>query len=125
MKTPSRPAKHSRFPPGVSWTEDAVVRVVEVTQGFPYFLQEFGSQAWDAADGPDIIDLGDVERSIPVATAELDDGFFRVRTGRTSDPERAYLRAMAELTPVPSGRARWPPSWARSRPPSVPPATAS
>ena len=28
-----------------------------------------------------------------------DDGFFRVRTGRTSNPERAYLRAMAELGP--------------------------
>jgi hypothetical protein len=86
---------------GVRWTSDAVLRVVEVTEGFPYFLQEFGSEAWDAADGPDTIDLGDVERSIPVATAELDDGFFRVRTGRTSDPERAYLRAMAELGPGP------------------------
>jgi hypothetical protein len=86
---------------GVRWTDEAVARVIEVTEGFPYFLQEFGSQAWDAADGPDTIDLGDVERSIPVATAELDDGFFRVRTGRTSDPERAYLRAMAELAPGP------------------------
>jgi hypothetical protein len=55
---------------GVSWTEDAVRRVVEVTQGFPYFLQEFASQAWDASGGPDTIDLGDVERSIPVATAD-------------------------------------------------------
>ena len=48
-----------------------------------------------------MITADDVERSIPVATAELDDGFFRVRTGRTSDPERAYLRAMAELGPGP------------------------
>jgi hypothetical protein len=86
---------------GVRWSDDAVLRLVEVTQGFPYFLQEFGKQAWDAAEGPDLITLDDVERSIPVATAELDDGFFRVRTGRTSDPERAYLRAMAELTPGP------------------------
>jgi hypothetical protein len=60
-----------------------------------------GARPGTAADGPDTIDLGDVERSIPVATAELDDGFFRVRTGRTSDPERAYLRAMAELGPGP------------------------
>jgi hypothetical protein len=29
--------------------------------------------------------------------AELDDSFFRARTGRTTNPERAYLRAMAEL----------------------------
>jgi hypothetical protein len=48
-----------------------------------------------------VITAGDVERCIPVATAELDDGFFRVRTGRTSDPERTYLRAMAELGPGP------------------------
>jgi len=85
----------------VRWAPEALTRVVEVTGGYPYFLQEFGKQAWDVAEGPHLITLDDVERSIPVATAELDDGFFRVRTGRTSDPERAYLRAMAELGPGP------------------------
>jgi AAA ATPase domain len=86
---------------GVSWEDAALDRVVAATRGYPYFLQEFGKQAWDAAAGPRRIDDDDVARSIPVATAELDDGFFRVRTGRTSDPERAYLRAMAELGPGP------------------------
>lgn len=86
---------------GVGWEEAALDRVVEVTRGYPYFLQEFGKQAWNVADGPDLITADDVDRSIPVATARLDDGFFRVRTGRTSDPERAYLRAMAELSPGP------------------------
>lgn len=86
---------------GVTWDRHALERLVEVTRGYPYFLQEFGKQAWDVADGPDRITLDDVERSIPVATAELDDGFFRVRTGRTSDAERAYLRAMAEVGPGP------------------------
>jgi hypothetical protein len=85
----------------VRWEEGALGRVVEVTKGYPYFLQEFGKQAWDVAEGTEVITADDVERSIPVATAELDDGFFRVRTGRTSDPERAYLRAMAELGPGP------------------------
>jgi hypothetical protein len=85
----------------VRWTEGALDRVVQATRGYPYFLQEFGKQAWEVADGPDWITLDDVERSVPVATAELDDGFFRVRTGRTSNPERAYLRAMAELGPGP------------------------
>jgi hypothetical protein len=82
---------------GVHWSDDALDRVGELTMGFPYFLQEFGKQAWDAADGPELITLDDVERSVPVAMAELDDSFFRVRTGRTTNPERAYLRAMAEL----------------------------
>jgi hypothetical protein len=87
---------------GVSWDEPALASVLRATEGYPYFLQEFGKQAWDAAAGPRVITADDVARSIAVATAELDDGFFRVRTGRTSDPERAYLRAMAELGPGPA-----------------------
>jgi hypothetical protein len=86
---------------GVIWKDDAIQRVITATRGYPYFLQEFGKRAWDVASGPNVITLEDVDRSIPVATAELDDGFFRVRTGRTSNPERAYLRAMAELSPGP------------------------
>jgi hypothetical protein len=84
---------------GVTWGDDALTRVLEVTQRYPYFLQEFGKEAWDVAEGNSRITLDEVERSIPVAIAELDDGFFRVRAGRTNDTERLYLRAMAELGP--------------------------
>jgi hypothetical protein len=86
---------------GVTWSIDALERLLAVTQCFPYFLQEFAKAAWDVSDGPDRITLDDVERSLPVAVAELDDGFFRVRTGQTSAGERLYLRAMAELGPGP------------------------
>ena len=86
---------------GVTWADDALARILEITLGFPYFIQEFGKQAWDVAEGLESITLDDVERSIPVATAQLDDSFFRVRTGKTNDSERAYLRAMAELGPGP------------------------
>ena len=86
---------------GVRWTEDAITRVLAVTACFPYFIQEFGKRAWDVADGPDRITEGDVERSLPLAVAGLDDGFFRVRTGSLTATERAYLRAMAELGPGP------------------------
>jgi hypothetical protein len=85
----------------VHWTEDALRRVLEMTECFPYFLQQFGQQAWDIADGPDLITLTDVDRSIPVVMAQLDDGFFRVRSRATSDAERLYMRAMAELGPGP------------------------
>jgi len=86
---------------GVDWDEDALGLILEVTGCYPYFLQEFGKAAWEVADGPDRITADDVRRCIPVATAELDDGFFRVRAGRTNDTERRYLRAMAELGPGP------------------------
>jgi hypothetical protein len=82
---------------GVHWDDDALELVLRVTECFPYFLQEFGKAAWDVADGPDRITYDEVARSLPLARAELDDGFFRVRATRTSDGERRYLRAMAEL----------------------------
>ncbi len=86
---------------GVRFSDAALEHIVEVTSGYTYFIQEFGAAAWDAAAGTDVIELEDVEACIPVATAQLDDGFFRVRMGRTTNPERAYLRTMAELGPGP------------------------
>ena len=86
---------------GVTWDPAALGRVLTVTHCYPYFLQAFGKTAWEVADGPDRITLDDVERSLPLAIAELDDGFFRVRAQRSNARERAYLRAMAELGPGP------------------------
>lgn len=84
---------------GVTWEDAALARVIELTECFPYFLQEFGEAAWDVADDGDRITLDDVERSVPLAKAQLADSFFRVRLARTSDSERRYLRAMAGLGP--------------------------
>jgi hypothetical protein len=86
---------------GTTWDEAGLRRIVSVSEGYPYFVQAFGKVAWDVADGPDRITLDDVERSIPVALAELDDGFYRSRVERTNGTERAYLRAMADLGPGP------------------------
>ncbi|WP_419842091.1 AAA family ATPase [Candidatus Poriferisodalis sp.] len=90
----------------VHWQPDALERIVELTDGYPYFLQEFGKQAWDVATGSEHITLADVEAAVPLALDELDSGFFRARIGRTTDAERAYLAAMASLGPGPyeSGR---------------------
>ena len=91
---------------GVRWQPDALERIVDLTDGYPYFLQEFGKQAWDVAAGPDRITIADVEASVPLAVDELDSGFFRARIGRTTDAERAYLTAMASLGPGPHGSGK-------------------
>lgn len=88
---------------GVRWNATALDSVVEAAEGYPYFLQEFGKQAWDVAPGPDTISEEDVEAAIPIAVNELDTGFFRVRIDRTSDGERAYISAMASLGAGPYG----------------------
>ena len=81
----------------VYWQPDALERVVDRTRGYPYFLQEFGKHAWDIATGPAEITAADVETATPLALAELDTGFFRVRIDRATGEERTYLAAMASL----------------------------
>jgi hypothetical protein len=87
---------------GASWAAGALSLALDLTGGYPYFLQEFGKHAWNVAEGPEIKGR-DVRDAKPVALAELDSGFFRVRIDRTTDKEREYLRAMAELGPGPYG----------------------
>ncbi len=81
---------------GASWSEEAVARVLADTEGYPYFLQEFGKQAWNRSDGPTIT-AKDVADAAVIARDQLDSGFFRARIDRVTDSERRYLRAMASL----------------------------
>ncbi len=81
---------------GESWDSDAVDHVLGLTAGYPYFLQEYGKQAWNRSVGPTIT-AQDVDDAAVIAREELDVGFFRARIDRATDAERAYLRAMASL----------------------------
>jgi AAA ATPase domain len=81
---------------GASWEHDAVERVISDTEGYPYFLQEFGKQAWNAAPGPSIR-AADVDKAVVLALDDLDRGFFRARIDKTTDAQREYLKAMAAL----------------------------
>lgn len=81
---------------GVDITADAVAEILRQTQGYPYFLQEWGKSSWDVATGS-LITLEDVKRASLEAVAALDESFFRVRFDRLTLKEKRYLRAMAEL----------------------------
>lgn len=81
---------------GETITSDAVGAIVAQTHGYPYFLQEWGYQAWNVADVSPI-DSADINISSGHALARLDDGFFRVRFDRLAPREREYVCAMAKL----------------------------
>jgi len=81
---------------GVRITPDAVERILLETQGYPYFLQEWGKQVWDVADCSPIL-LAHVGKASALAIASLDESFFRVRFDRLTAKEKEYLRAMAQL----------------------------
>ena len=85
---------------GVNYTDDAALAIVEKTQGYPYFLQEWGKHTWDVATtSPITLDV--VKTATQLSIAGLDESFFKVRLERTTPSERRYLRAMADLGPGP------------------------
>jgi hypothetical protein len=81
---------------GVEFSGDAIGAILLQTQGYPYFLQEWGKHVWDAAPMSPIT-LRDVEAGAASAIAALDASFFRVRFDRLTPSEKRYLRGMAEL----------------------------
>jgi len=85
---------------GVALEPGAVERIVQDSAGYPYFLQEWGFQVWNAAPMSRIT-ADDVEAARPSVIHTLDRDFFRVRLDRATPKEREYLSAMARLGPGP------------------------
>ncbi len=82
---------------GVDFSPEAVMAIVEYTEGYPYFLQEYGKIVWNLAPEGAEIALDSAEAARPLVEATLDESFFRVRTQRITELELQYLRVMAEL----------------------------
>lgn len=85
---------------GGAFEQEAVDLIVAKTGGYPFFLQAWASQAWDAASTSPI-SLADVERAWTPAIVALDERFFRAYFDRLTPMEKQYLRAMADLGPGP------------------------
>lgn len=85
---------------GVIFDEEALDDIFEVTQGYPYFVQEWGYQCWNQAERSPIT-RSLVKEAGENVTRRLDENFFRVRFERLIPSERRFLRAMAELGPKP------------------------
>lgn len=90
---------------GVSFDGDAVAEILAAARNFPYFIQEWGFQVWNAAPASPITrDM--VREAGPEVVSHLDNNFFRVRFDRLTPLEQKYLRAMAELGPGPFATGR-------------------
>ncbi|MGK2286598.1 ATP-binding protein [Pedomonas sp. V897] len=80
----------------VEITDEALARIVEKTEGYPFFIQEWGHHAWNVAEKSPIT-LEDVERASVRALERLDRGFFKVRMDRLTNAEILYVNGMARL----------------------------
>ncbi len=83
---------------GVAFESAALDEVYRLTKGYPYFVQEWGYQAWNLAASSPITNKM-VHDATAVVIPRLDQNFFRVRYDRLTPSERNFLRAMAELGP--------------------------
>jgi hypothetical protein len=87
---------------GATISGPAIVLAHRMTQNYPYFLQQWGHEAWNIADD-DKITEEDMRRATPLAYNALDQSFFRVRFDRCTPSEKQYMRALAEFN---EGRGR-------------------
>ncbi len=76
--------------------EAALAEIFRLTKGYPYFLQEWGYQAWNRAVASPIT-LQVVHDATDTVVERLDKNFFRVRFDRLTPGEKRFLRAMAEF----------------------------
>ena len=84
---------------GASFSDEALDLAVEITHGYPYFIQELGYQVWEIAEGPQI-QRQDIDVAKEAYEIKLDGSFFRVRLDRATALQTAYMRAMAGLGPT-------------------------
>lgn len=85
----------------VSYEAEALNIILKETDGYPFFLQVWGSHAWEVAPSSPIT-AGHAQTATQRAIADLDRGFFKVRFDRLTERQQQYAHAMAELGPFPA-----------------------
>jgi hypothetical protein len=84
---------------GVSYAPEAITQILDNTQGYAYFLQQWGHDAWNVAQSDKTITWSDVSEATDIALRTLDESFFKARYDKCVIAEREYMRGMAELGP--------------------------
>ena len=81
---------------GANFTAEALDEIISKTEGYPYFIQEWGYHSWNIAETNEI-NLENIHEATKTSLQRLDESFFRVRFDRLTPYEKKYLRALAEL----------------------------
>ena len=84
----------------VHYEEAAVEKIIDVTKGYPFFVQQFCQIIYNNAE-EELITLRDVENSIEEFYQVLDNGFFKVRYERCSEADKRFVFAMVSCGELP------------------------
>lgn len=85
---------------GVSYTKEAINDIINMTKGYPFFIQQFCQIVYNNVNDK-IIQKMDIEKSVDEFFKVLDIGFFRVRYERCSDGEKKFIFAMVKCGELP------------------------
>lgn len=85
----------------VFYAKEAVRRIVEITEGYPYFIQEYCKIIWDISEEVNKIELSHVLEAEESFYKALDGGFFKVRYERCTAKEIKFMLAMVKCGELP------------------------
>ena len=95
-KAIAEPAK--RF--GVIYTEAAIREIINITKGYPFFIQQMCQVVYKNTESGQIGEA-DVERNLPEFYHVLDTGFFKVRYERCAESDKKFIFAMVKCGELP------------------------
>lgn len=84
----------------ISYTDEAIDKIINVTKGYPFFIQQLCQIVYKETDN-NIIRVDDIENIIYTFFNTLDTGFFKVRYERCSDGDKKFIFAMVKCDELP------------------------
>ena len=79
----------------VKYCDKAINKIIEVTEGYPFFIQQLCQIVFQNVDSKVISDI-DVENNLEEFFEKLDTGFFKLRYERCSAAEKKFIFAMVK-----------------------------
>ncbi len=84
----------------VSYTDDAIEKIVSITKGYPFFIQQLCQIVYKNTE-KEKIEVSDVEKSIDEFLKTLDEGFFKSRYERCAESDKKFIFAMVKCGELP------------------------
>lgn len=85
---------------GVTYTEETVKKIITLTKGYPFFIQQICQVIYQNTDEKEIT-IAHVEENIQEFLKMLDIGFFKVRYERCADSDKKFIFAMVKCGNLP------------------------
>ncbi len=85
---------------GVSYSKEAVEKIITLTKGYPFFIQQMCQIVYNNVIGKEITE-NDVNHNISEFFKTLDNGFFKVRYERCAESDKKFIFAMVKCGELP------------------------